>query len=251
MPKVAKPVVGVICCNRQVDGETAQLVMSRYVRPAMQHANCQAVLIPAIDDDFDAGTLIGRLDGLLLTGSPSNVETRHYGQEGGEGPFDAARDSVAFALINEAMEMGAPVFGICRGFQEINVALGGSLRRDVGHAELPHHAPDGVDFDTMFAHSHPVSLTPDGLFRKAFHADTITVNSSHFQGVDRLGKGLHVEATSADGLIEGFSCDVDGAPVVAVQWHPEWQTPKHADRLAYFGMLGRALRGARLDELAG
>ncbi len=248
-----KPVVGIMACNRTVGskdgGENAHAVMERYTRAAVTYGDCCALLIPPMDESFSAAALTHRLDGLMLTGSPSNVQPGLYGEAtGGEGPFDAGRDHVSMAMIECMITSGKPVFGICRGFQEINVVFGGTLRRDVGYGSrdgnrLGHHAADDVAFDAMFEHYHSVDLARGGVLSGVYGRDHLRVNSVHYQGVDRLGEGLSVEATAPDGLIEAFSANVSGAQVLAVQWHPEWQPEKHADSQVFFRLMGRALRG--------
>lgn len=241
----ARPVLGVIACQRIVGVEPAQAVMERYVRAAMKHADAAALLIPSLPDLMSAKEVAGRLDAVLLTGSPSNLESRRYNDEGGEGPFDPGRDEVALGMVEAMIGQSRPVFGICRGFQEINVALGGSLRRDTSaSAELiAHHAPDGVSFAGMFDHLHPVALAEGGMLARSFGKTELTVNSVHFQGIDRLAAPLAVEARAPDGLVEGYSARIDGAPVVAVQWHPEWDADNNPDSAAFFRLLGRAMRG--------
>jgi putative glutamine amidotransferase len=241
----ARPVLGIICCNRIIGADTAQAVMDRYVSAAMTYADVAALLVPSLPGLMDAAEVAPRLDGILLTGSPSNIETQRYRHEGGEGPFDPARDEIALSLIDRMIEAGKPVFGICRGFQEINVALGGTLRRDVSTNPefLPHHAPDGVGFDAMFEHRHEVELTKSGRLALAYSRAALSVNSVHYQGVDQLSPQLQIEAKAEDGLIEAYSATISGAPVLAVQWHPEWQTAKHPESQTYFHLLGKALRG--------
>jgi putative glutamine amidotransferase len=154
-------------------------------------------------------------------------------------------------LIRAMLDLGRPVFGVCRGFQEINVAFGGTLRRDMAAegAALAHHAPDDVDFNGMFDHEHRVDLTPGGVLATAFGAQAATVNSVHYQGVDRLGEGLLVEARAPDGVVEAFSATVNAAPVLAVQWHPEWRTERNPQSQAFFQLFGRALRKQELVPL--
>ena len=219
--------------------------MERYVRAAMTYADVAAVLIPSLPDLMAASEVAPLLDGILLTGTPSNIEPKRYGGGSGDGPFDPARDELAFRLIGAMIDRAKPVFGICRGFQEINVALGGTLRRDTSsHPELlPHHAPDGTDFDAMFDHVHAVNLIGGGLLAAAYQRAGLDVNSVHYQGIATLAPGLQVEAEAPDGLIEAYSATLSGARVLAVQWHPEWQTERHADSQTYFRLLGKALRG--------
>jgi len=245
-----RPVAGVICCTRTVGIEPAQAVMNRYVAGAMKYADAAALLVPSMPELMKASEVAARLDGLMLTGSPSNMDPALYGQDVADapGPFDAGRDTMTADLIKAMLDLGRPVFGVCRGFQEINVAFGGTLRRDMSAdgAPLAHHAPDEVDFNGMFDHEHAVTLTPRGVLATAFGAETATVNSVHYQGVDRLGEGLLVEARAPDGVIEAVSAKVNGAPVLAVQWHPEWKTERNPQSQAFFEVFGRALRGEGL-----
>lgn len=244
----ARPVLGIICCNRTVGTETAQAVMDRYVRSAMIYADVAALLIPSLPDLMTAQEVAPRLDGVLLTGSPSNMQPARYQDEGGDGPFDAARDEIALGMIGRMIDARKPVFGICRGFQEINVALGGTLRRDTSSDGrlLRHHAPDGVGFEALFEHRHPVRLAPGGVLASLLGRENLDVNSVHYQGIADLAPPLNVEARAPDGLVEAYSATIGDAPVVAVQWHPEWHTEKDLDSQEYFRLLGRALRGDKL-----
>jgi putative glutamine amidotransferase len=239
-----RPVIGIIACNRAVGNAAAQSVMTRYVASAIHYTDCAALIIPSLPDLMTASEVAPRLDALLLTGSPSNVATDLYGEHdaAAAGPFDPQRDSMALRMIDAMIARKRPVFGICRGFQELNVALGGTLRRDLGEADFAHHAPDGVDLDGMFAHTHAVALAPGGQLADVFGTRGINVNSVHYQGVDRLGDGLHIEATAPDGIVEAFSGDLGGAPVLAVQWHPEWQTDANPQSQALFRHMGRTVR---------
>ncbi len=244
----ARPVLGVSCCTRTVGTEPAQAVMNRYLIGALKHADAAALLIPAMPELMAAREVAPRLDGLMLTGSPSNIAPDRYGQsdaEDAEGPFDLGRDAMTAALIDAMLELGKPVFGICRGLQELNVAFGGTLRRDTSKNPdlLHHHAPDDAAFDAMFTHEHEVALAPGGLLNRGLGREALTVNSVHFQGIGELGPDLVVEARAPDGVVEAISTIVNGAPVLAVQWHPEWRTDANPDSQAFFRLLGRALRG--------
>jgi putative glutamine amidotransferase len=246
----ARPVAGIICCTRTVGIEPAQAVMNRYVAGAMKYADAAALLVPSMPELMRASEVAARLDGLMLTGSPSNMGPSLYGEDAPDapGPFDPARDTMTADLIKAMLDLGRPVFGVCRGFQEINVAFGGSLRRDMAASAdlIAHHAPDEVDFNGMFDHLHPVDLTPGGVLAGAFNTDRAVVNSVHYQGVDRLGEGLSVEARAEDGVVEAVSATVNGAPVLAVQWHPEWKPADNPQSQIFFQLFGRALRGAPL-----
>ena len=240
-----RPVLGVIACNRIVGTETAQAVMDRYIRAAMTYADVAALIVPSLSDLMTAAEVAPRLDGILLTGSPSNVATMRYGDEGGEGPFDEARDEIALSMVDRMIDLKKPVFGICRGFQEINVALGGTLRRDTSASDelIRHHAPDDVSFDAMFDHRHPVELAEGGLLASTYAKPKLDVNSVHYQGIGKLADGLTIEARAPDGLVEAYSARPNGAPLLAVQWHPEWGTENDPDSQTYFHLLGKALRG--------
>ncbi|MEP6786643.1 MAG: gamma-glutamyl-gamma-aminobutyrate hydrolase family protein [Sphingomonadales bacterium] len=247
----ARPVLGIICCNRIVNVEPAQAVMERFVRAAMTYADAAAVLIPSLSDLMAAREVAPLLDGVLLTGSPSNIGAAHYGVPGAAGdaeeigPFDPGRDEMALGLVSAMIDRGKPVFGICRGFQEINIALGGTLRRDANEEAgmLPHHAPDNDVWASMFDHYHDVQLRDGGILARTYARPAIEVNSVHYQGIDELASELSVEATTQDGLVEAFSANIAGAPILAVQWHPEWGVADNVDSQAYFGLLHRALRG--------
>jgi len=222
--------------------------MNRYIVHALRYADAAGLLVPALPELMSAREVAPRLDGLMLTGSPSNVAPDRYGQAGAadaEGPFDPGRDAMTTGLIAAMLDLGKPVFGICRGLQELNVAFGGTLRRDASRnpALLAHHAPDEAGFDAMFEHQHSVSLTPGGLLNRGLGRGDLTVNSVHFQGIGDLAPGLSVEAVAPDGMVEAVSALVNGAPVLAVQWHPEWRTDANPDSQAFFRLLGRALRG--------
>ena len=244
-----RPVLGIIACNRIVGTEGAQAVMDRYIRAAMTYANVAALIVPSLPDLMIAAEVAPRLDGILLTGSPSNVGTARYGDDGGAkdnvGPFDDARDEIALSMVDRMIDAQKPVFGICRGFQEINVALGGTLRRDTSASDelIRHHAPDGVSFDAMFDHRHPIELAKGGVLAEAYAKPALEVNSVHYQGIGQLADGLTVEARAPDGLIEAYSARPNGAPLLAVQWHPEWGTEDDPDSQTYFHLLGKALRG--------
>ena len=245
---MSRPLIGIVCCTRTIGHDQAQAVMERYVTAAMRHADVAALLVPSLPELMDAGEVAPRIDGLLLTGSPSNVEPARYGEpdaEGAEGPWDPRRDRMSTDLVQACLDLGKPVFGICRGLQELNVAFGGTLRRDLGKSGVhaSHHAPQDASWDDMFRNGHEVELAEDGMLARAFGKRRIHVNSVHFQGIDRLADHLQVEATATDGIIEAVSANINGATVLGVQWHPEWQSDDDPNSIAYFQLLGRVLRG--------
>lgn len=240
----ARPAIGVLCCNEVVD-RPVQVVASRFVEPLTLLSDAIVFLVPALGGRQDVQGFVERLDGLLLTGSRSHVAPHRYG---GSAQFDAtcldeARDATALSLADGMIEAGRPVFGICRGFQEINVLFGGSLSADICCGRHKRDADDGR-YEAQFDHAHDVNLVAEGRLATAIGQRQLSVNSVHEQGIDRLGDGLVVEAVATDdGLIEGISARPCGGDVVAVQWHPEWDVATSAASRAFFAMIGRSLRG--------
>lgn len=238
---VAKPVIGVLCCN-EVSERPIQAVATRFIEPLVHYSGVTVVLIPAVANACDAASLVDRLDGLLLTGSRSNVAASRYGAPCGEEPLlDEQRDEVALALAGRMIDSGRSVFGICRGLQELNVLFGGTLTGDLGD---DHHraTDDGTPYEALFDHCHDVDLTDDGVLARTTTSRRLSVNSIHRQGIDRLGSGLRVEARAAqDGLVEAFSANPCGGDVLAVQWHPEWDAGRCAASRAFFGLIGQSL----------
>jgi putative glutamine amidotransferase len=236
-------VIGVVCCNEVAD-RPIQAVATRFIDPLVQYADATVLLVPAVADALDTRSLATRLDGLLLTGSRSNVAGDRYGRD--DAPTDTLdldRDTVAFDLAARMIEAGRPVFGICRGLQELNVLFGGTLT----DAEAGHHLEtgDATAYETLFDHVHDVALQTGGLLETAMARSSVTVTSVHRQGVDRLGAGLSVEAVAIDdGLIEAFSARPCGADVIAVQWHPEWDVAISDASRAFFSLIGRSLRNS-------
>ena len=243
-PHRHRPVVGVIACGREVEGEPAQAVKHRYLEALERHAGAVPLIVPSNQSTTHAADIVGRLDALMLTGSNSNIAPRHYGaSHPGEAPVDDGRDDMSQALIHAAITAGKPVFGICRGLQEINVALGGTLRDlRIAGSGVVHHAPPGAALDDMFAFAHPVRVVPGSMLQRFTERENLEVNSVHFQAIDRLAKGLTVNATSADGIIEAVSATHTPAPVFAVQWHPEWRPQGRPHDLAFWHYLGEAAR---------
>lgn len=221
-------------------------VGEKYARAVLDAAGGLPLLIPSLAEELKLDDLVERFDGLLFTGSPSNVEPRHY-----EGPpsrpgtlHDPARDATTLPLIRKAVGAGVPVLGICRGFQEVNVAFGGSLHQRVHEVAgyLDHRDDESQPLDVQYGPAHEVILESGGLLRSLAGAERVRVNSLHSQGIERLGPGLAVEARAPDGLVEAFR--VEGAQrfALAVQWHPEWKVMDNPLSRALFAAFGAACR---------
>jgi putative glutamine amidotransferase len=240
-----RPVVGVICCTRRDGDHPVHAVVEKYVMAAARGADALPLLVPALDQAY-AEDAVARLDGLLAPGSRSNVEPRHYGGPTSppETPHDPARDSMALPLLRAAVAADLPVLAICRGIQELNVAMGGTLHQQL-HAmpgRLDHRARKELPFDERYGQpAHPVALTPGGLFERLAQAREISVNSLHGQGIDRLAPGLVVEATAPDGTIEAVRL-ATARFIVGVQWHPEYRLEHDPFSRALFAAFGAACR---------
>ncbi len=253
---MTKPVVGVIG-NAQVVNErfNVQVVGQRNLRAVAEVAGALPLMFPALPDVTDVDALLGAVDGILLTGARANVHPTCFGVEPDprHEPYDQDRDAVALALVRACVDRGVPVFGICRGFQEMNVAFGGSLHPEI--RDLPgrmnHRMPrleNGEvhpDPEVVFADRHEVKLVADGVFARLLGCETIRVNSLHGQGIEEPGKRIVVEGVAEDGTIEAI-CIAD-APSFAlgVQWHAEYDPQSNPINRALFEAFGEALRARR------
>ena len=241
-----RPLIGVTACRYEIDDMPSHAAGDKYLRAVLDGAGGLPFLIPALGGPLEAEEVAGRLDGLLITGSPSNILPDHYGGEPSEPGtlHDPDRDATTLPLIRAALAAGVPLFGICRGLQELNVALGGTLHQRVH--ELPgkhdHRWDDADPLDKQFGPAHPVRVCPGGVLEQVLGTSEITVNSLHWQGIDRLAAGLRVEAEAPDGLIEAVSVTAAPAFALAVQWHPEWRFAENAASLALLRAFGASAR---------
>lgn len=241
-----KPVVGVPADRRMVDPHPFHMAGEKYVQAIVDGSDGLPFIIPALGDPLDVDDIIDNVDGILLTGSPSNIEPYHYeGQPSEPGTWhDPHRDSLTLPLAKRAMEVGVPLLAVCRGFQELNVVLGGTLHQKVH--EVPgygmHKENPDDPLEVQYGPSHSVNLVEGGLLHRLAGTDKVMVNSLHSQGVAKLADGVTVEAVAEDGLIEAFV--VDSAPgfTLSVQWHPEWQVMLNKFSTAIFKTFGDACR---------
>ncbi|HZT03902.1 MAG TPA: gamma-glutamyl-gamma-aminobutyrate hydrolase family protein [Steroidobacteraceae bacterium] len=242
----SRPLIGLPADRRMLGLHPFHAVGEKYARAVLDAADGLPLLIPSLAEELRLDEVLERLDGLLFTGSLSNVEPHHY-----EGPpshpgtlHDPARDATTLPLIRKAVRAGVPVLGICRGFQEINVAFGGSLHQRVH--EIPgymdHRDDESQPLEVQYGPAHDVVLEPGGLLRALAGVERARVNSSHWQGIERLGQGLAVEARAPDGLIEAFRVEDTARFALAVQWHPEWKPLDNPLSRALFAAFGAACR---------
>ena len=242
----SKPLVGVISDRRIIDPHWFQMAGDKYLSAVVEGAGCLPVILPALGDTLNPAELLSRLDGVLLTGNASNVQPERYGQPPApEGTLqDPGRDQAAMEIIPATLALGLPLLAICRGHQEVNVALGGTLHQRV--YELPgmlmHKENDEDPLAVQYGPSHEVQFTSGGLLEAISGQRSATVNSVHGQGIDRLADGLTIEAVSADGLVEAFVVEDTVGFNLSVQWHPEWQVRENDLYLAIFKAFGDACR---------
>ncbi len=240
------PLIGVTACTKQVGLHPYHIAGDKYVRAVAVGAGGLPLIIPSLAELLDFDALLESLDGLLFTGSPSNVEPHLYsGPASAPGTLhDPERDATTLPLIRAAVAAGVPVFGICRGFQEMNVAFGGSLHQKVHETGtfMDHREPENEPVEVQYSPSHPLHVQPGGVLAGLGLPGEIRVNSIHGQGVERLAPGLRVEALAPDGLIESVSVEGARSFALGVQWHPEWQVASNPEYLAIFQAFGDACR---------
>ena len=237
-------VVGIPACNVAARGHPQQATPSRYAAAVWGGAGALPVLIPPLGDAQCA--VLDRLDGLLIPGSPSNVHPIFYDGGASETPewHDVGRDETTLPLLRAALDRGLPVLAICRGIQELNVALGGSLHQRVHTlpGRLDHRGGEGP-LEHRYRHKHSLALS--GALAGIIGAREITVNSLHGQAIDRLAPGLSVEATAPDGTVEAVRVTNAVGFAHGVQWHPEWRFAEDAPSVAIFAAFGAACRAWR------
>ncbi|HUG03647.1 MAG TPA: gamma-glutamyl-gamma-aminobutyrate hydrolase family protein [Steroidobacteraceae bacterium] len=240
-----KPVIGIPADRRLLGSHWFHAVGEKYIAAIAQAADAAPVLLPALGEHY-LGEWLAAFDGILFTGSPSNVEPHRYqGPEAVPGTWhDPERDATTLPLITAAVSAGMPVFGICRGFQEMNVAFGGSLCQKLHEqpGKRDHREDATQPLDQQYAPVHEIALARGGLLHGIAGVERVQVNSLHSQGVERLGERLVVEAEADDGVIEAFRVEDASAFALAVQWHPEWKVMENPYSRALFAAFGKAGR---------
>jgi putative glutamine amidotransferase len=242
-----RPVVGVIGNHYLMDDRYAVHATGLINTTAVAEvAGCLPMMVPTDPRLVSVDELMAVCDGFLFTGAQPNVHPSEYGQMETEahGRFDRARDAVTLPLIRALVERGQPLLGICRGFQELNVAMGGTLHPEI--RELPgrdnHRMPQGCPIEEQFAHRHKVRFAKDGRFHHLMGAPEVMTNSLHGQGIDLAAPRIVIDGSAEDGTPEAIY--VRDAPgfTLAVQWHPEWNAANDAASRPLFQAFGKAVR---------
>jgi len=236
--------VGIVADRRLQDGMAVHQANDEYIAAIRDGAGALPLIVPSIDTPLAVADILDSVDGLLFTGAPSNVAPSHYGATPRPGTeLDEFRDATTLPLLRAAIAAGKPLLAICRGFQELNVALGGSLHQHVHElpGRLDHREPQNVSRDVEYAPAHAVTFIPDGVLARLSGLEQAMVNSLHHQGVDRLAPGLKAEAHAPDGQIEAVSLPGAKAFLLGVQWHPEWAFAYDPLSRAIFAGFGAAL----------
>ena len=246
------PLIGLPACVRTLDDQSFHVAGDKYVRAVARCVKGLPLVVPALGTHLDVEALVASLDGLLVTGSPSNVHPSLYDRAPGPEaePYDRERDDTSFPLIRAALDQGVPLLAICRGFQELNVLLGGSLHPRVHEVagRLDHRRPQDPDPDVQYGPKHRVTFEADSRIAEIFGTREMQINSLHWQALDRVAEKLIVEGRADDGTVESVRVKDAKAFAIGVQWHPEykaWENPLSARLFEAFGTAARSRRAAR------
>jgi putative glutamine amidotransferase len=241
-----KPLIGVVSDRRLLEPHHFHMVGEKYLRALVDAAEVYPVALPSLTEGFDILEILDHVDGIFLPGSQSNVEPHRYnGTHSKPGTWhDRERDQGVLSLIPAVVQAGLPLFAVCRGFQEVNVAFGGTLHQLVHEVPgyLMHKENPDDSLEVQYGPSHEVIFVPGGLLESITRKNRVTVNSLHSQAVDQLADGLSVEATADDGLIEAFVVENSPGFTLGVQWHPEWLVRDNEVSTAIFQAFGVACR---------
>lgn len=253
---MARPIIGVSGGSQIVNNAyQVQASGERNIAAVAQAAGGLPLIIPGMPDHLALQEILGAIDGLFLTGGRPNVHPSCYGCEPSPAhePYDEGRDRVTLPLIRAAIEIGMPVFGVCRGIQEINVALGGTLHPEIRDlpGKMNHRMPPGeTDPEVVFRKRHKVTLKAGGWFARTIGESEIVTNSLHGQACVTTGEGVEVEGVSEDGVIEAISVPGARGLVIGVQWHAEYDAHFDPVSRALFGAFGEAARNWRTNRAA-
>ena len=240
------PLVGLPADTYEAQGFLNHSIGDKYVRAVAEASGCTPVMIPSMIDALEIDALLDHFDGLLMTGAVSNVHPPHYGEQpsADHEPYDHNRDATTLKLIERVVARAIPLFCICRGFQELNVVMGGTLETELqrGEGRLDHRSPKNDDVDVRYKLAHTINIRPGGMLEKILGKRETMVNSIHRQGIKRLAPGLAVEATATDGVIEAVSVRDAKTFAFGTQWHPEFKAMNNPDSVKLFAAFGDAVR---------
>lgn len=247
-----QPLVAITSDVRSFENYTWHAAPDQYLMAAYDAAGVIPMIVPSFGDGLDIDAVLDGVDGVLVTGSKSNVHPSLYGVAPSQAhePYDTARDATSLPLIRRAIERGVPLLAICRGIQELNVALGGTLATEIQQLDgrMDHRASPSEEQADRFAIRHPVHIKPGSCLANVMQDEAIQVNSVHRQAIDRPAAQLDIEAVADDGTIEAVSVRNARAFAVGVQWHPEyWVKTDNASRKIFvaFGDAARAHKASR------
>lgn len=247
------PVIAVPMCVKHIDGQNYHTVGEKYLTAVIDGSGAYPLSFPALGPVLPVEALLDHVDGLLLTGSPSNIAVQHYNgdPDRDDSPQDPGRDAVTLPLIRAALQRDIPLLAICRGFQELNVALGGTLHTRIHEqpGKTDHRGGSG-SYDEIYKPAHDLLLEKGSRFAEIFGAQRITINSVHWQGINQPADQLIVEGRAPDGVIEAVR--VKGASfALGVQWHPEYRCIDNPDSMKLFAAFGAAARAHAASRRAG
>lgn len=244
---MSKPIIAIPADIRILDGAEWHAAQTQYLAAALKVADVMSFIVPAFEEGNDVDAILDRVDGLLVSGSATNVHPSLYGVEAKEsdGPYDSGRDATSLPLIRRAIDRGIPMLAICRGIQELNVALGGTLASEI--QEQPgvwdHRKPEDGNRDHAFRIRQAVRIAEGSCIAQHLGvAGEIQINSLHRQAIAKTAPRLQVEATTEDGTIEAVSVIDAKGFAIGVQWHPEYWAQTDAPSRALFTAFGNAVR---------
>jgi putative glutamine amidotransferase len=244
-PAGRRPLVGLPADTYEQKGLLFHSIGDKYLRAVADVSKATPVMIPAMDLEADLDGLLDRLDGVVMTGAVSNVHPPHYGAVATERhePFDHARDALTLKLIATVIARGMPLLCICRGFQELNVVMGGTLDTEIQDMDgRLDHRGKSPDLDVRYGPAHPIAVRKGGVLARILGKEETVVNTVHRQGVARLAPGLVSEAHAPDGVVEAVSVKDAAGFTLGMQWHPEYKAAANPDSVKIFEAFGKACR---------
>jgi len=253
--RMTAPLIALSACVREIGIHPYHVVGEKYLTAVRDAACGVPLMLPSLSKGGDTAEILTLVDGLIFTGSQSNVEPHHYGgvASTADTMHDSQRDSFTLPLIRDAVATGVPLLAICRGCQELNVALGGTLHQMVHEVpgRIDHREDKSQPVDVQYGPAHEIALAPGGMLTSLWSEPEALVNSLHAQGIDAPAQSLRVEATAPDGQIEAVSGDGDAGFCLGIQWHPEWRVRDNAFSMAIFTAFGDAARKSASERVGG